>query len=106
MRAYHVQFLHSTNNRIIIMSSLQQYLEGKIDFEGQRLVERISHYAVIELAIFAFFLGFMFQSIRVTFMVLGLGVGVVFVSVVPPWSIYNQHPISWLPSKERKEKQQ
>jgi signal peptidase complex subunit 1 len=72
--------------------------------------------------IFAFFLGFMFQSIRVTFMVLGLGVGVVFVvswlfsslplltiivqSVVPPWSVYNQHPISWLPSKERKEKQQ
>ena len=50
------------------MPSLQQYLEGKIvglqtqkqhinsrlriqDFEGQRLVERIAHYAVIELAV-------------------------------------------------------
>lgn len=65
------------------------------DFEGQRLVERIAHYAVIELAVrwssvmpdmadilmqvFAFFLGFMFQSIQVTFTVLGLGVCVVFV---------------------------
>jgi ABC-type molybdate transport system ATPase subunit len=50
------------------MPSLQQYLEGKIvglqtqkqhidsrvriqDFEGQKLVERIAHYAVIELAV-------------------------------------------------------
>jgi hypothetical protein len=50
------------------MSSLQQYFEGKIvgslinllkflyaskmqDFEGQRLVERIAYYAVIELAV-------------------------------------------------------
>lgn len=52
----------------LIMPSLQQYLEGKIvglqtqkqhinsrlriqDFEGQKLVERIAHYAVIELAV-------------------------------------------------------
>jgi hypothetical protein len=56
-----------------MMSSLQQYLEGKIvrskhtkaecldlilrpppktqDFEGQKLVERIAYYAVIELAV-------------------------------------------------------
>ena len=31
------------------------------------------------MQIFAFFLGFMFQSIQVTFGVLGLGVGVIFV---------------------------
>ena len=31
------------------------------------------------MQIFAFFLGFMFQSIQVTFIVLGLGVGVIFV---------------------------
>lgn len=53
---------------LLIMPSLQQYLEGRIvglpkqkqhidsrlriqDFEGQKLVERIAHYAVIELAV-------------------------------------------------------
>jgi len=60
----------------------------------------------MELAIFAFFLGFMFQSIQVTFMVFGLGVAVVFVMVVPPWPMFNQNPVTWLPSKETKEKQQ
>lgn len=26
--------------------------------------------------------------------------------VIPPWSMYNKHPVTWLPSKETKEKQQ
>ncbi|KAH9173165.1 microsomal signal peptidase subunit [Lactarius sanguifluus] len=88
------------------MSSLQKYLEGKIDFEGQKLVERISHYAVMELAIFAFFLGFLFQSIQMTFMVFGVGVGVVLAIIIPPWPMFNQHPVTWLPSKGTREKQQ
>ncbi|KAI9448745.1 microsomal signal peptidase [Lactarius psammicola] len=88
------------------MSSLQKYFEGKIDFEGQKLVERIAHYAVVELAIFAFFLGFLFQSIQMTFMVFGLGVSVVLAVVVPPWPMFNKHPVTWLPPKETKEKQQ
>ncbi|KAH9975139.1 microsomal signal peptidase subunit [Lactifluus volemus] len=88
------------------MSSLQQYFEGKIDFEGQRLVERISYYAVIELAIFAFFVGFMFQRIGITFLILGLGIAAILVVVVPPWPMFNQHPITWLPSKETKEKRE
>ncbi|KAH9995285.1 microsomal signal peptidase [Russula vinacea] len=88
------------------MPSLHQYLEGKIDFEGQKLVERIAHYASMELAVFSFFLGFLFQSIQVTFASFGLGVAAILVLVIPPWSIYNKHPVTWLPAKERKEKQQ
>jgi hypothetical protein len=26
--------------------------------------------------------------------------------VVPPWSMYNKHPVTWLSPKETKEKQQ
>ncbi|KAI0251681.1 microsomal signal peptidase [Lactifluus subvellereus] len=88
------------------MPSLQQYFEGKIDFEGQKLVERITHYAVIELAIFCFFIGFLFQSIKVTFGILSLGITVILVVVIPPWPMFNQHPVTWLPQKETKEKQQ
>ncbi|KAI9439141.1 microsomal signal peptidase [Lactarius indigo] len=90
------------------MSSLQKYLEGKIDFEGQKLVERIAQYAVMELAIFAFFLGFLFQSIQMTFTVFGVGVGLILAIIIPPWPMFNQHPVDWLPSKskETKEKQQ
>jgi hypothetical protein len=26
--------------------------------------------------------------------------------VIPPWSMYNKHPVTWLSPKETKEKQQ
>jgi hypothetical protein len=59
-------------------------------------VERIAHYATIELAVrepalispwtssdlsqvFSFFIGFLFQSIQVTFVTFGLGVAVILV---------------------------
>ncbi|KAF8497894.1 microsomal signal peptidase [Russula emetica] len=88
------------------MASLRQYLEGQIDFEGQKLVERIAHYATIELAVFSFFIGFLFQSIQVTFATFGLGVAAILVLVIPPWSMYNKHPVTWLSPKETKEKEQ
>jgi hypothetical protein len=102
------------------------------------------HYATIELAVrgavlislrrlmrlsqvFSFFLGFLFQSIQVTFASFGLGVAAILVVsglilprgmlnekcafvhvklVIPPWSMYNKHPVTWLPAKEKKEKLQ
>ncbi|KAH9953035.1 microsomal signal peptidase 12 kDa subunit-domain-containing protein [Russula dissimulans] len=92
----------------VIMPSLAQYFEGKIDFEGQKLVERIAHYALIELAvrIFAFFVGFLFQSIQVTFVLFGFGGVAVLALIIPPWPVFNQNPVVWLPRKETKEKQQ
>ncbi|KAI0274167.1 microsomal signal peptidase subunit, partial [Russula aff. rugulosa BPL654] len=76
------------------------------DFEGQKLVERIAHYATIELAVFAFFIGFLFQSIQVTFITFGLGVTAIlrYVIIIPPWSMYNKHPVTWLSPKETKKK--
>ncbi|KAI9507060.1 microsomal signal peptidase, partial [Russula earlei] len=76
------------------------------DFEGQKLVERIIHYALIELAVFSFFVGFLFQSIKVTLVVFGLGASAVLGLIIPPWPVFNQHPVTWLPRKETKEKQQ
>ncbi|KAI0300010.1 microsomal signal peptidase subunit [Multifurca ochricompacta] len=78
-----------------------------LGFEGQKLVERIAHYAVIELAVHILFLyGFLFQSIQVTFGVFGLGVAAILVIIIPPWSMFNHNPVTWLPPKETKEKQQ
>ena len=75
--------------------------------------------------IFSFFIGFLFQSIQVTFATFGLGVAAILVVcglfdtflwraerkvfkklVIPPWSMYNKHPVTWLSPKETKEKQQ
>jgi len=75
--------------------------------------------------VFSFFVGFLFQNIQVTFVVFGLGVVAIlvvceFVSpgrvsnescvdiklVIPPWPMFNRHPVTWLPVKEKKEKQQ
>ncbi len=72
------------------------------------------------IQIFALFLGFLFRSIQLTFTVFGLGVGIMLAvgfsrrtfieplllkAIIPPWPTFNQHPVTWLPSKETKEKQ-
>ncbi|KAI0263594.1 microsomal signal peptidase subunit [Gloeopeniophorella convolvens] len=85
-------------------SALQQYFEGKIDFEGQKLVEQITHYALSVLGVVAFFAGLATQSLSVTWGIFGAGVLVLLVAVVPPWPMFNRHPVKWLPAKETKEK--
>ncbi|KAI0049112.1 microsomal signal peptidase subunit, partial [Auriscalpium vulgare] len=83
-------------------SSIQQLLEGKIDFEGQKSVERITHYAFAVLTAVSFVLGFTLQSLSVTFGIFGLGVALLLVAVIPPWPPYNKHPVQWLPARETK----
>ncbi|PIL34525.1 hypothetical protein GSI_03303 [Ganoderma sinense ZZ0214-1] len=46
---------------------LQSYLEGKIDFEGQKLVEQISRNALFIATVVAFIAGFAMQSLQVLF---------------------------------------
>ncbi|KAI1793793.1 microsomal signal peptidase subunit [Ganoderma leucocontextum] len=81
---------------------LQRYLEGKIDFEGQGLVEQIARNALIVATLVSFMTGFAFQSLQVLF-----GVFIVFVvglclAVIPPWPMYRRHPVKWLPVKDAK----
>ncbi|OCB83891.1 hypothetical protein A7U60_g9097 [Sanghuangporus baumii] len=81
-------------------SILQDALEGKIDFEGQRHADWLVRNALIATTILSFILGFAFHSLRVTFGTLALGTVLLIVAVVPPWPMYRKHPAKWLPVKK------
>ncbi|KAI0370729.1 microsomal signal peptidase subunit [Pilatotrama ljubarskyi] len=81
---------------------LQRLVDGKIDFEGQKLVERIARDALIAATTVSFIAGFAVQSLRVTFGLFALFVVVLSIVAIPPWPMYNRHPVTWLPVKETK----
>ncbi|PCH34828.1 SPC12-domain-containing protein [Wolfiporia cocos MD-104 SS10] len=84
---------------------LQSLLEARIDFEGQRLVGQIVQLSLVAITIISFLLGFALQSLRVTFVTFGLSTAVLAVVVLPPWPMYNRHPVQFLPPKENKVKE-
>ncbi|KAH9475260.1 Protein kinase kin1 [Psilocybe cubensis] len=51
---------------------IQEYLEGKIDFAGQNLVDLISKATLAGSGVLAFVVGFVLQDIRITFAIMGL----------------------------------
>jgi len=86
------------------MDYVQNLVEGKIDFEGQRLTENIKNIALIGSAIIAFLFGFLTQSLQTTFILLGFSMVMLGAIIVPPWSYYNKHPVKWLPVKLEEKK--
>ncbi|KAH0580560.1 hypothetical protein H2248_002053 [Termitomyces sp. 'cryptogamus'] len=87
-----------------LAKSVQEWTEGRIDFEGQAFVELISRVVLIGSAIVAFIVGFVMQSLAVTFVIFGGTTAVLALVVLPPWPMFNAHPVEWLPKVETKEK--
>ncbi|CAL1702540.1 unnamed protein product [Somion occarium] len=81
---------------------IQSLLEGRIDFEGQKVVEKLARLTLIAVTAVSFILGFALQSLRVTFTLLGASVILLSLVVLPPWGAYNRHPVKWLPPIEKK----
>ncbi|KDQ25286.1 hypothetical protein PLEOSDRAFT_1106226 [Pleurotus ostreatus PC15] len=77
---------------------INELLEERIDFEGQKLVEKLMYYVLIASTIAAFITGFALQSLSLTFGTMGLSVAVLAVAIIPPWPAYRSHPIKWLPA--------
>ncbi|KAJ4302929.1 hypothetical protein N0V90_001820 [Kalmusia sp. IMI 367209] len=46
--------------------------------------------------IFAFFIGFMAQDIKLTLYIGLAGTALTFLAVVPPWPFFNKNPEPWL----------
>ncbi|MCJ1368021.1 hypothetical protein MMC16_007159 [Acarospora aff. strigata] len=80
-----------------ILTTIQDTLEGQIDFEGQKSAEYITTILLAGTGLLAFVLGYVQQDIRLTLW-LGLGgTAVAFFMVVPPWPAYKEVPEKWLP---------
>ncbi|KAA8910437.1 microsomal signal peptidase 12 kDa subunit-domain-containing protein [Sphaerosporella brunnea] len=85
------------------MDAIQTLIDGNIDFEGQRLAERLTTVVLILAGLTAWLLGFFMQDLKYT-LYAGLGGTVLTILiVVPPWPMYNRHPVSWLPAGSRGE---
>ncbi|EXJ72292.1 uncharacterized protein A1O5_04796 [Cladophialophora psammophila CBS 110553] len=82
-----------------VISQLQDLFEGQIDFDGQRLAERISSAVLTISSILALITGFIQQDIYVTMWIGLAGSLLAMLLVVPPWPVYNQHPQPWLGSQ-------
>ncbi|KAL7753463.1 hypothetical protein RI367_001238 [Sorochytrium milnesiophthora] len=66
-----------------------------MDFEGQRLAERISQYLLIGSAALGLVAGFVMQQLSITFGTFGVGVFLTSVLCIPSWGMYRKHPIAW-----------
>ncbi|GJE99682.1 microsomal signal peptidase [Phanerochaete sordida] len=82
-----------------LQAKIQSIFEGKIDFEGQKKVEQISRVTLVAAAVVSFIVGFALQSLRATFVIFISANIVLFLVVVPPWPMFNQHPVKFLPAK-------
>ncbi|GLB42691.1 putative microsomal signal peptidase 12 kDa subunit (SPC12) [Lyophyllum shimeji] len=85
-------------------SYIQELVEGRIDFAGQALVEKIAHIVLIATTIVSFIAGFVLQSLTVTFSIFGASTLLLALIVLPPWPMFNAHPVKWLPRVEDKSK--
>ncbi|GAA5862825.1 hypothetical protein JCM5296_006790 [Sporobolomyces johnsonii] len=75
---------------------LKNRLEGKIDFEGQDIVDRLNKHVLWTTGVIAFLVGFIFQSLKLTFTIFALGFLACLVLVVPTYPSYTAHPVQWL----------
>ncbi|KAG8216037.1 microsomal signal peptidase 12 kDa subunit [Butyriboletus roseoflavus] len=81
------------------MSSFRDLLEGKIDFHGQKKADDIVRIALVSGTILSFVLGFALQSLRVSMGAFALSTVALALVVLPPWPVYNQHPVKWQPAQ-------
>jgi len=78
-------------------SFIQEFFEGKIDFAGQKSVESISRIVIVASMVVSFIVGFALQDMRLTFGILALTTVALSLVVLPPWPMFNCHPVKWLP---------
>ncbi|KIJ51168.1 hypothetical protein M422DRAFT_244360 [Sphaerobolus stellatus SS14] len=89
-----------------LQTQLQKAFEGKIDFEGQKLANAITQYVLIFATMISFLVGVVSQSLRLCFGVFSFATVVLALIVVPPWPLFNKHPVKWLPARRDSKKSQ
>eukprot|EP01134_Creolimax_fragrantissima_P004833 CFRG4833T1 len=75
------------------------YNEGwHLDFEGQRVAERLYQVILTLSGIIAVLYGYHTQSFQDSMIIFGTGFALTLLLVLPPWPFYARHPIKWLPA--------
>ncbi|XP_029205664.1 signal peptidase complex subunit 1-like [Acropora muricata] len=66
-----------------------------MDYEGQKLAERLFHIIILFFGIVGFLWGYYIQQFGATFLILAAGFLVSCLLVLPPWPMYRKHPLNW-----------
>lgn len=66
-----------------------------MDYEGQRLAERLYQCVIVLFAVVGFVWGFICQQFVQTVYILGAGVALAVLLVIPPWAFFRRHPLPW-----------
>ncbi|KAJ9478094.1 Signal peptidase complex subunit SPC1 [Pseudozyma hubeiensis] len=80
------------------MESIQKIIDGRIDFQGQRLTDRIMQEGLVLGAVVAFLLGYFTQNMQLCMLTFAFSTLVVALVTVPPWPMYKKHHVEWLPA--------
>lgn len=77
------------------MDSVRQIVEATIDFEGQKLVDKLSFQLLTFGVIVSFLIGFVCQRIEYSVYSLVATFVLTEIVVVFPWPAYNKNPVKW-----------
>jgi signal peptidase complex subunit 1 len=98
-----------------ILEQVREAVEGQIDFEGQKFAELLGTALLATVGVcipstldapfttllkglqaISFIVGFFLQDIKLALFIGLGGTALTFFAVVPPWPIFNKHPVKWL----------
>ncbi|SPO22026.1 related to SPC1 - signal peptidase 10.8 kDa subunit [Ustilago trichophora] len=81
------------------METIQRWVDGKIDFQSQRLADRIMQEGLVAGASVAFLLGYLTQNMQLCMVTFGFATLLVALVTVPPWpKLFNRYHVEWLPN--------
>lgn len=66
-----------------------------MDYQGQKLAERLSLYILCAAAVAAFIAGWISGHFRLTLLTYSAGTLAALIVAVPDWPFYNRHPLHW-----------
>ncbi|XP_003385294.1 PREDICTED: signal peptidase complex subunit 1-like [Amphimedon queenslandica] len=66
-----------------------------LDYEGQRLAEKIYHYVIILFSVVGLIWGYIIQQFDQTVYIILAGFVLAAILVLAPWPWYRRHPLPW-----------
>ena len=74
-----------------------------VDFQGQKLAEKIMNYVIISASVIGFILGFINDDLRYVLYSNIIAFIVVGILIVPNWPFLNKNPITWQKPVEKED---
>ncbi|WFD29789.1 hypothetical protein MSPP1_000802 [Malassezia sp. CBS 17886] len=78
------------------MEAVVRVAHGSIDFEGQRVAERIYQVILTTAAALGFIVGFVRQDLALTAYTFAGGILLSLAVCVPAWPLYNRYDVKWV----------